>query len=561
MPIIATALAAFVAGVIAGGGSSDLDPARRFVAAWEQGDFEAMHAELSTAASKAYPIEEFTSDYELAQRTATIDAIAAGDVENGRDAAGASAAVVPLTLRTHAFGQLDGKLVLPLGGGGIEWNPTLVFPGLAEGDRLVRRTRVPTRAPILARDGTPLAEGPVTARSSPLGSAAQAVAGAVGAADPARARELEALGYPAGSLTGTSGLELAFNDRLGGRPGGELRVEGPSGTKILASSQPVPGKPVHTTIDPAIQQAAVADLGATYGGAAVLDARTGEVRGVAGIAFSAPQPPGSTFKLITTTAALDAGVVKTTDQFAYQSGAIVDGREIANANDEVCGGSFVQAFAESCNSVFVPLGPKVGSDRLVSTAERYGFNSAPSLYAEDALHSVNLFASTLPRSIQTDLDLGVTAIGQGKVLATPLEMASVAQTIANGGVREPTAMVTDHTLRPEQEPVRVTSAKTAATLRSLMIGVVTSGTGTAAAIPGVDVAGKTGTAELGPATLVPGSDPGEVPQRVDAWFTCFAPASDPKLVVAVMVVDASGAGGSVAAPIAHAILASGLGLG
>ena len=170
-------------------------------------------------------------------------------------------------------------------------------------------------------------------------------------------------------------------------------------------------------------------------------------------------------------------------------------------------------------------------------------------------------ASTIPRQIPTDLDLGVSAIGQGKVLATPLEMASVAQAIANHGIREPTALVRDRTLRPQQKPVRVTSAKTAATLRSLMIGVVTSGTGTAAAIPGVTVAGKTGTAELGPATFVPGTDPGAVKQLVDAWFTCFAPASDPKLVVAVMVVNAAGAGGTVAAPIARAVLASGLGLG
>jgi len=561
LPIVATAVAAFVTGVIAGGGSSDLDGARRFVAAWQKGNFEAMYAELSTSASKTYPIDEFTRDYEGGQRTATIRAIRPGDVTRGTDAQGASAAVVPLTLATNAFGRLDGKLVLPLSGGKVDWNPTLVFPGLAEGEHLARRTRVPPRAPILARDGTPLAQGPATARSSPIGSAALAISGVVGAPDAARARELQALGAPAGSLTGISGLELAFNDRLTGRPGGELLVEGPAGERTLAQTQPVPGKAVHTTIDPALQQTAVADLGSTYGGVAAIDARSGEIRAVAGLAFSAPQPPGSTFKLITTTAALDAGVVKTTDQFPYQSGTIVEGREVANANGEVCGGSFVQAFAQSCNSVFVPLGPKLGSERLVSAAERYGFNTPPALYDETALRAVDLPASTLPHDIPTDLDLAVSAIGQGKVLATPLEMASVAQTIANGGVREPTALVRDRALRSSQKPVSVTSPKTAATLRSLMIGVVTSGTGTAAAIPGVTVAGKTGTAELGPATVTPGTDPGAVKQLVDAWFTCFAPASDPKLVVAVMVVNASGAGGTIAAPIARGVLASGLGLG
>src|SRR5204862_7524875 len=129
-----------------------------------------------------------------------------------------------------------------------------------------------------------------------------------------------------------------------------------------------------------------------------------------------------------------------------------------------------------------------------------------------------------------DVDLGVSAIGQGQVLATPLEMASVAQTIANGGTRDPNAIVSDPTLAPSQKPVRVTSSKTAATLQRLMLGVVRFGTGTAAAIPGVEVAGKTGTAELGP---VAGAKNPEQ-QRVDAWFTAFAPAPSPKLVVAVM---------------------------
>ncbi len=124
----------------------------------------------------------------------------------------------------------------------------------------------------------------------------------------------------------------------------------------------------------------MAALGGQYGGVAVLDARNGSVLALAGIAFSGPQPPGSTFKLITTTAALEAGVVKLTDQFPIQTSTVVDGREVANAHNEACGGSFVEAFAESCNSVFVPLGPKIGSERLVDAAERYGFNSPPSLF-------------------------------------------------------------------------------------------------------------------------------------------------------------------------------------
>jgi cell division protein FtsI/penicillin-binding protein 2 len=107
--------------------------------------------------------------------------------------------------------------------------------------------------------------------------------------------------------------------------------------------------------------------------------------------------------------------------------------------------------------------------------------------------------------------------------------------------------------------VRVTSRGIANTMRDLMIGVVTSGTGVAAALPGVQVAGKTGTAELGPKPGAPAPPPGELPeQAVDAWFACFAPAQDPRLAIGVMLVDADADGGTVAAPIAHDILAAAL---
>jgi peptidoglycan glycosyltransferase len=145
------------------------------------------------------------------------------------------------------------------------------------------------------------------------------------------------------------------------------------------------------------------------------------------------------------------------------------------------------------------------------------------------------------------------------VLATPLEMASIAQTVARDGVRLPTPIVSDRALQANAKPVRVTSPKIAHQLRDLMIGVVTAGTGTAAALPGVQVAGKTGTAELGPKPGAPAPPPGEDPeQAVDAWFTSFAPAHEPRLAVAVVLVDADADGGTVAAPVAHDVLATGL---
>jgi penicillin-binding protein A len=311
-----------------------------------------------------------------------------------------------------------------------------------------------------------------------------------------------------------------------------------------------------------MQGTAVASLAGRSGGVAVLDTRDGAVRALAGTAFSTPQPPGSTFKVLTTTAALQAGLVKLDDSFPVLNGINVGGRFIANAHDEFCGGTFVEAFAHSCNSVFTPLGPKVGEERMVSIAERFGFNEKPTLYNADATAIVDPPESTIPEEIGDDLDLAVTAIGQGQVLATPLLLASVSQTVAARGVRQPTPIVKEPQLQSDAQPERVMSRKIAGQLRDLMIGVVTSGTGTSAALTGIQVAGKTGTAELGPDPDAPAPPPGEdAPQAVDAWFTAFAPAHNPRLAVGVMLIDADADGGTVAAPIAAEVLATGLGQG
>jgi len=150
----------------------------------------------------------------------------------------------------------------------------------------------------------------------------------------------------------------------------------------------------------------------------------------------------------------------------------------------------------------------------------------------------------------------VTALGQGEVLATPLLIANVAQAIANGGLRLPTSVVANRRLRPEARPQRVMSKRMAAQLTELMVGVVTEGTGFAAAIDEAQVAGKTGTAELGPK---PGTEEEEEPEQIkDAWFAAFAPAEKPRLAVGVLLIEAEAAGGEVAAPIAAQVLSAGL---
>jgi penicillin-binding protein A len=537
---------------------SDSPGAERFLEAWERGDYEAMHAELTPAAQAEYSVQSLERAYTRAAETVTATAVSSGEVSDEDELA-----VSDVTLDTNAFGQLHDQIALPVEDGLVDWSPNLVYPGLAANERLARRTRSPERAPILATDGTPLATGPAAART--VDPAGAAVVGEVGTPTRVQAADLAVHGFPPGSLTGTSGLELAWNERLSGQPGGQLvavaaeQESEVGGGRILASSEPVRGKAVRTTIDPALQQSAVAALGSVYGGVAVLDARDGDVLALSGIAYSAPQPPGSTFKVITTTGALDEDLVSLDDEFPVEVSNSDIGREIANSHDAPCGGTFAQSFADSCNTVFAPLGAELGGEKLVETAERFGFNSEPPLFDDAAAAAIKPPASTIPAQLESSVEVGESAIGQGQVLATPLEMATVSQTIANQGVRMPTPIARGEGLEPTGEPVKVTSPETARTIKELMQGVVGYGTGTAAALPGIDVAGKTGTAELGPAALEPGQELGpdeEPPQETDAWFTAFAPAGDPKIAAAVMVVNSDGDGGTVAAPIVRQIMAS-----
>jgi len=556
-PIVVVALASFVAGVVAGTGNGAASTGERFAEAWTAGDVEAMYAELSPPSRREHSLEAFERAYRVAARTATAESVSAAGAGE-RDAGGTTVEVVDASVATSAFGEVSGEVALPVSEGGIAWEPHLAFPALEPGEVLSRRTRAPRRGPILAVDGRPLAAGPATSRSLPLGTAAAAIVGDVGAAPPAVERELEARGFPPGTSTGISGLELAYDARLAGVPGGRLLAlpdpdAGPGEGRVLASSEPRDGRPLRTTIDATVQEAAVNALGGLYGGIAVLDARRGAVRGMAGVAFTAPQPPGSVFKVITAVAALDQGEVKPEDEFPVEVTNSEIGREIANSDDSACGGTFRESFANSCNTVFAPVGARVGARALVDTAERFGFNSEPTLHDAEATAAIDPPASTVPSDLSGGVEVGVTAIGQGEVLATPLQMASVAQTIANDGVRMPTPMVRG--LAGEADPVEVTSPATARLVKEMMVEVVRGGTGTAAALPDVQVAGKTGTAELGPAPATSGDDPEAEPeQELDAWFIAFAPVQDPELAVAVMIVNSEGDGGAVAAPIAGQVL-------
>jgi hypothetical protein len=533
------AAVSLIAGLLVGASADSAAErtASRFADAWQRGDYRAMHRLLTPASRALHPLPEFRRAYERAAATATVRKIDPDDP----DGVDGDTVTVPVVIETRVFGSLRGKLELPVSDERVDWSPRLVFPELRPGERLRRASLPPVRATIRSRDGKVLAEGPAPSRTSPLVGIADSIAGRMEAEETAGERlALYAQGFPRDWPVGQSGLEEVFEQRLRGRPGGELIA----GQRVLARAKPRRARPLETTIDTRLQEAAVIGLAGRLGGVAALDPRTGEVRALAGIAFSAPQPPGSTFKIVTATAALERGIVKPSTEFPIETKAIVDGVELENANGESCGGSFRNSFAHSCNSVFAPLGLKIGAGPLVDAAERYGWNEKATIPGE--------VPSTLPQSadIDTPLEVASTAIGQFETLATPLQMASVAQTIAMRGVRFAP------TLSPTRRPrgVRVTSRKVARTVGSLMVDVVAYGTGVAAALPDVKVAGKTGTAELED-TRDP--ETGETlppdPTNTDAWFTSYAPVKHPKIVVAVMLVRA-GAGGATAAPAARVVL-------
>lgn len=550
----AVALLALVVGLIAGGLSTpaSLRAGRDFAAAWQHGRFAAMYRLLTPDAQQRWSPATFRARYRADATTATLRRLSVQRVSRHGDGV-----VLAVAAKTRVFGTIRDTVALPVTGGKIAWTPRMTFPGKPSDARLSRTTSAPQRASILSRHGQVIATGPAAARTQPGGAVAQSIAGTLGPAQTdAERQSLAERGFPASTPVGLTGLERIAETRVAGTPGGLLFAGG----KVLASTKPRPAHAVRTTIDLKVQQAAVTALAGRYGGVAVLDPRTAEVRALAGIAFSGPQPPGSTFKIVTASAVLSAGIAKPSTQFPVQTEAVIDGVSLQNANGESCGGTLAQSFAKSCNSVFAPLGVKLGAKRLVAQAERFGWNRPPSI--------PGALPSTIPQpsEIPSPLALGATAIGQGKVLATPLQMASAAQTIAADGVQtEPRVFADDKPVRH-----RVVSRKVARELRQMMLDVVAYGTGTAANLSPVKVAGKTGTAEL-TTTVEPKPDDqtGAAPPveqgvdakppgyDTDAWFTAFAPSRRPKTAVCVLIVH-GGAGGATAAPAARGVLQAAL---
>ncbi|MEI6626308.1 MAG: penicillin-binding transpeptidase domain-containing protein [Thermoleophilia bacterium] len=264
-------------------------------------------------------------------------------------------------------------------------------------------------------------------------------------------------------------------------------------------------------------------------------------------------PPGSTFKVVTAASALDAGVVTPDTKFPGPACINSGGQPLCNYHGHAYGPhNFGYALIHSINTTFAKVGAELGQDKLEATMRGFGFFSRfPWDYPpEQTLPSGIFNRSGNMISANAPIDVPRVAIGQERLLATPLQMAEVAAAVANGGQiiqPEPVQEVRapDGSVVRRPSPVylgRAMTTETAATLRGLMKQVVDEGTGGAAAVAGLDVAGKTGTAETGRAG------------KNDAWFIGFAPAEASRYAFAVLVEDVAGTGGDVAAPIVAAVL-------
>ena len=418
------------------------------------------------------------------------------------------------------------------------------------------------RGDILAADGS------VIARSRPVGSGNNRV----------YVRQ-----YPQGGLFGNPigysfvtqgrvGFELSHNDELVGNKTEFLSIL----DEVQGHAQV--GDKVQSSLDPSAQEAAVNGLAGRRGSVVAIVPSTGEVRAMVSIpeydpnqipkrfaqfnrddsaplfnrATQAGYPPGSTMKVVTATAALDSGEFTPSSTLSGRSPVEIDGVPLNNSGGEQFGTiDMTTALTNSVNTWWAQAGERLGKDTMFEYMARFGFDAKPRLdYPGFQLATSGVFDGNKLLGPSDPIDIGRVAIGQERLRVTPLQMAEVAAAVANNGeLMEPRlwSRVIDPDGRETRlDPARqsrVMSEDTASTLNEMMQNVVAEGTGTAGAVSGIDVAGKTGTAELSPGVN-------------DAWFIGFAPASDPQIAISCIVERTSGFGGPTCGPIFKAVAES-----
>jgi peptidoglycan glycosyltransferase len=386
-----------------------------------------------------------------------------------------------------------------------------------------------------------------------------------------------------------SGIESSENDYLTGANANLDTVVNTTLDRLRGAT--IKGNDVWLTLRPGAQKVAMEQLAGKCGSAVALDPRTGAVLAMASRPTYDPNlveknfgsisnirsscrsaaplldratdglfTPGSSFKVVTAAAALDSGRYTINSSFDDKGYCIEYGQRVSNFRDqgvaEIFGPvNFLQALEHSINAVFCDIGKAIGAKAILDKAKQFGFYSDPPLETpanerspSGLYNGPRLFD---PQKPQFQVDPGRLAFGQERMLATPLQMAMVAAGVANRGtvmrpyvVGRVTSPGGGLVTRAHPHKYRqATKVSTASDLTRMMEAVVTGGTGTAAQIPGIRVAGKTGTAEAG----------GQ-PNPNTTWFIAFAPADHPTVAVAVVLENQTGAGGTTAAPIAKAIM-------
>ncbi|MET0761196.1 MAG: penicillin-binding transpeptidase domain-containing protein [Thermoleophilaceae bacterium] len=438
---------------------------------------------------------------------------------------------------------------------------------------LIREQKIP-RGLILAADGNT-----VLARSIPRGRGEDRIFTRI---YPTRGLFSHPVGYSF-IRNGRISLEQSRNDALAGEEDEFESIFTGLGGKERE------GLDVVTNLSVAGTEAAVAGLAGRKGAVVAIEPQTGKVR----VMVSIPEydanliptefgrlnrdpnkptlnrttqelyPPGSTFKVVTATAALDSGKITPESIIDGSSPREVSGVPLANAGGVSFGPiSFTDALTNSVNTVFAQVGETVGRATLVEYMKRYGFYEDPPLDYPDTQMVPSGIINGDGEYVEDGFDVGRVAIGQGglegEIRSAPLQMAQVAAAVANDG-RLMKPQLTDRVVRKDGrvaeriEPdlqSRVMKPETAEQLTVMMSRVVEEGTGTAAALSGIRVAGKTGTAEVGANR-----------EFTQPWFIAFAPVDNPRMAIAVTVERTTGQGGTVAAPIARQVLEALLGEG
>ncbi len=397
---------------------------------------------------------------------------------------------------------------------------------------------------------------------------------------------------------GSTGIERSANDVLAGREGALVISRGKL-EQILNDRTEV--SDVTLTINDEVQKAAAAALGQRKGSVVAIDTRTGAVlalyswptydpgpltgldqekvgKAYNALANDADQPllarawrqlypPGSTFKVITTAAALQSGTVTADTTFPSISELPLPQttRPLKNFGGGTCGGTLANSFVVSCNTTFARIGLDLGADELGTRARSFGFDQRPPLDIAPGAVASKFPPSEFFKKNAPGLAQG--AIGQGDVAATPLQMALVAAGIANGG-RVPAPYIVAKVQERSGAVVRTGSSRTWTTattpevadaIKAMMIEVVANGTGKRAAIPGVTVAAKTGTAQTTTGRTTGSTAP---KLRAHAWTIGFAPAEAPRVAIAVIIENqnevSTTTGGKIAAPVLAKVMTAAL---